>query len=445
MHRGTTPVVANFAWINGELCRDPAAAVRAGAQPGSSWSGQYAIHAEHAGCHTLIRDALGVVKLFFAVTRDGEVHSSNYIAGLVQGGHHLTEVNSVPSGHMLRIEPGCRRFELQAYSVISFAGDSGPSLDVCAARIRDALSTVFARIAVVAEARPTYITLSGGLDSTVIAALACEHLRRPVGLTFVVKEDRDAASEQSDLWHAMRVARHLGIDLEVIELSAEDLMEHLDDVLVFGQDHRDFNVHCGMVNDAIARWLATRHPDQLRPLVLTGDGMNELVADYTPVTYRGHRYYDLPKLQPERLRRFLVAGLDTGDREIGIFAAHGIDVIQPYLMCAQAYAAIPGRFLRSDTAKQELVRHVMGNRVPQHVYDRPKVRAQVASSNEVRGTLAQLAEHGIDADALAQRFAVLLNATTEQIRGLIRGGLYRFATSYQHVGQHAVVSKGEHA
>ena len=445
MDRRTTPSVSNFIWIDGELCRDRPAELRVGEQPGSRCTGQYAIHVEYAGRHTLIRDALGVVKLFFAVTPGGAVHSSNYITGLVQRGHRLADINSVPSGHVLRIEPGSRTYELRPHTVISFAGGDGPSLEVCAAGIRHELSAVFALIAGVAEARPIYITLSGGLDSTVIAALACEHLRRPVGLTFVLNEDRGAATQQSDLWHATRVARRFGIDLEVIEVSAEELVAHLDDVLLYGQDHRDFNVHCGVVNDAIARWLAARHPAHVRPLVLTGDGMNELVADYTPVSYRGHRYYDLPDLPAERLRRFLLAGLDAGDREVGIFAAHGIDVIQPYLLCAQAYAAIPGRFLDSETSKQKLVQHVMGDRVPQHVYDRPKVRAQVASSNEVRGSLAALVARGIDADALARRLAALFGTTLEQIRGLIRGGLYRFATSYDQIAQRAVMTGRDHA
>lgn len=430
---GRTAAVSNFVWIDGDPCRDPSAALRMGEQPDDRWTGQYAIHVEEDGRHTLVRDALGVNKLFVAVTPAGRVESSNFIVDLVERGHPFAAISSVPSGHVLRIELRSRSLELRPHTAIAFEAGDGPSLETCAARIREALASVFVQIAGVARERSTYVTLSGGLDSTVIAAMACEHLSRPVGLTFVVREDRGAVTQESDLWHATRVASHFGMDLEVIEVSREELVAHLDEVLLFGQDHRDFNVHCGMVNDAIARWLAARYPGSVRPLVLTGDGMNELVADYTPVSYRGHCYYDLPQFRPEQLRRFLVAGLDSGDREVGIFAARRVDLLQPYLMCAQAYAGIPGRFLRSDAAKQELVRHVMGARVPQHVYDRPKVRAQVASSHEVRGTLAALAACGIDADALAQRFGALLGATQNDVRNLVRAGMYRFATRYDQL------------
>src|SRR2546422_1077515 len=38
--------------------------------------------------------------------------------------------------------------------------------------------------------------------------------------------------------------------------------------------------------------------------------------------------YRLPKLPPGALRAALVRGLDAGDREVGIFNHHGIDVLQ---------------------------------------------------------------------------------------------------------------------
>jgi len=255
----TTPAVSDFVWIDGAAWQDPAAVLRAGERPDEDWTGQYAVHVEDGGRHTLVRDALGVNKLFFAVTPEGQIESSNFIVDLVERGHPLAEIHSVPSGHVLELEPAANAFDLRPHTTIAFGGDDGRSLEVCAAAIRDALAAVFERLAAVAAGRPTYVTLSGGLDSTVIAAMACEHLGRPIGLTFVVDEDRGAATEQSDLWHATRVARHFGIELEVVEAGGDELVAHLDEVLLYGQDHRDFNVHCGLVNDAIARWLAARH------------------------------------------------------------------------------------------------------------------------------------------------------------------------------------------
>src|SRR5919197_142213 len=105
------------------------------------------------------------------------------------------------------------------------------------------------------------------------------------------------------------------------------------------------------------------------------------MVDYTAVRYHGHDFYRLPRLSPARLRRFLVAGLDAGDREVGVLRYFGVDVIQPFAMCAAAYAALPARFLESPHAKQRLVREIMGDKVPGYVYSRPKTRAQAGGSN----------------------------------------------------------------
>jgi hypothetical protein len=146
--------------------------------------------------------------------------------------------------------------------------------------------------------------------------------------------------------------------------------------------------------------------------------------------HRGQTFYALPRLSPGRLRRFLVQGLDAGDREVGIFARFGLETIQPYALCAEAYAALPGALVGHGDAKQRLVRAAFGDRIPSYVYDRPKVRAQVASASQVGGTLSALVDRGIDAAYLRRRFAELLGAHVDEVDGLIRAGFYRFATAY---------------
>src|SRR5688572_10932425 len=93
VNRRMIPKVTNFLWIDGKRGEDPPVALRGGGQPGSRFTGQYANHVQRAGRHTLIRDALGVVKLFFAISPDGQVHSSNYIVELVRRGHRLTDIS----------------------------------------------------------------------------------------------------------------------------------------------------------------------------------------------------------------------------------------------------------------------------------------------------------------------------------------------------------------
>lgn len=381
--------------------------------------GHFGLHRVN-GRHELVRDPLGVHKLFFAID-GGEVKSSTFFAHLRRSGIPASRIWSVPAGHRILIDPRAERLSIEKVAGPVFADDDGCTLDDHADRIRAALEGTFAMLARAIDDSRVFVTLSGGLDSTSIAALAKEHFPRVVGVTFAVQGD---PLEGSDLAAARRVACELGIELVEVIASADEVLELVDVALAYGQDWRDFNVHCALVNAVIARSLP------IGSTVLTGDGMNELLADYTPVAHAGASYYDLPRLPPARLRRYLVAGLDSGDREVGVYAQRGIRVVQPYLLCADAYAALPARFVGTSDAKQSLVKKVLGERVPRFVYDRPKVRAQVGSSAAPAGTLAVLASRGLGQAALSARFRTLLGLDDHEQRRLIRAGVYRFPTQW---------------
>lgn len=396
-------------------------------------TGQFALHREVRGTHELSRDALGVNKLFFAIGADETVVSSNYWIDLLRAGHR--QVWSVPAGHVVRIAPAARALTAERFCELEFPEEGTRPLREHGVRIRARLDDVFQRIRRVAAGRPLYVTLSGGLDSTGIAALAREHLGAFTAVTFALARpaaDGAAVADEppgSDLHAARRVAAEIGVPLEVVSTGADDLLDLLDDVLLHGQDFRDFNVHCGLVNAALGAAIASRHVAGPRPLVLTGDTMNELLADYEPETYRGATYYPLPRLARGRLRRHLVAGLDAGDREVGILARMGVDVIQPYALAADAYAALPDAAVATPDAKRTLVECVLGRLVPRFVYDRPKVRAQVGGADGM-GTMGLMLDRGLDATWLEHRFAELFALDPAEVKGTIRAGRYRFPTSY---------------
>ncbi|HSK04298.1 MAG TPA: asparagine synthase-related protein [Kofleriaceae bacterium] len=436
--------VTDFVWKDGRLV-DPADLVReldllAGPDPVERarglW-GQFALHQAAGDAHVLVRDPLGVNKLFFAIGARGEVVSSSYWIDLVRAGHPASAIWSVPSGRVLRVEPARRRLELTPYATLRFNPDPRPEPGAeDAARIRRALDAAFERIRAAACGRPLYVTVSGGLDSTTIAALARRHLGEFTAVTFAIHDGGDGPSRPTeDLQYASRVAAELRVPLRVVHATADELLSLIDVALCYGQDWRDFNVHCALVNAAIGRAIAEdvardAPPPAARPVLLTGDTMNELVADYAPVSYRGRDYYPLPRMPAGQLRRFLVQGLDAGDREVGVFTHYGLDAIQPYALCVEAYAALPGGCLERPEAKQALVRQVMGDAIPSYIYERPKVRAQVGGAGEVRGTLAALVDRGIDSAALERRFCELFDLDPSRLRRAIRAGLYQFPTAY---------------
>jgi asparagine synthetase B (glutamine-hydrolysing) len=428
------PTIADHVWLG------PRPVIIAGTNPdeilaqAAEATGHYALHLETDDGHVLVRDPLGVNKLFFTVTASGEVSSANFLHQLIDDGSSLDRIWSVPSGHAVVIDPTTQTYDLRRHHVLPF--DDGDDTEIggdIVERIRDRLEEVFDGIAASAADRPVYVCLSGGMDSTGVAVLARRRMPGITAVTFALAEgmDRGHAATPDDLTTARRLAVDLDLRMLEVIVAGEAVVETLDDVLRYGQDWRDFNVHCGLVNEALARSIAAdaRARGTARPIVLTGDTMNELMADYTPVEYRGQTFYALPRLPMARLRRALVAGLDSGDREIGIFGRHGVDVIQPYALAADAYTAVPAGALGEPRSKQALAHRIFGDSVPSYVYDRPKVRAQ-AASEDVGGTLGLLADRGIHGAALQERFAQVLRVQPAHLRTFIRAGLYRYTTTY---------------
>jgi asparagine synthetase B (glutamine-hydrolysing) len=416
--------VTNFCWEAGHavpveqvLAEDPSCGRLASA------NGQFASHQVDArGTSTLVRDEIGVNKLFFSIDAFGGLTSSNYRHDFV--GTDDARVWSVPAGHVVRVSAGSHSVRMERWSTLEFATESPYSLTEHAVRIRARLDAAFRDIRGAIAGRPLYVTLSGGLDSTTIAVLARELIGDFTAVTFDVGSDE--ADKSSDMFHARRVARELGVPFLAVSIEPDDVLALLDTTLIYGQDFRDFNVHCGLVNAAIAAAIEARHPTGPRPVVLTGDCMNELLADYAPESYRGQSLYPLPQMPAGRLRRHLVAGLDAGDREVGIFAQRRIDVIQPYALCAREYAALPDAMLDAPHAKAALARAVMGATIPEHVYERPKVRAQVGGAQG--GTMRLLLDLGIDGAWLVERFAALFQLEPAEVRRSIRAGRYRTPT-----------------
>jgi asparagine synthetase B (glutamine-hydrolysing) len=229
---------------------------------------------------------------------------------------------------------------------------------------------------------------------------------------------------------AERLAGDLGLPLLQATVSQDELFANIDTVLLEGIDWRDFNVHAALVNAALAAAIddSLRPGDPASALVLTGDLANEFLVDYHPERYGATTYYELPRLSSAALRTSLVRGLDTCHREIGVFAAWGLSVVQPYAVAADAYLALDAGLLEHEDRKQRLCREVFGSLLPDYVYSRPKTRAQVGDSNLDGGVLAACVDRGFDGAWLQRRFARLHSISdANALARFIRAGRYRAA------------------
>jgi asparagine synthetase B (glutamine-hydrolysing) len=379
------------------------------------------------GCVTLARDPLGLNKLFVAVHESGSVVAANYLVDMVRHGVPFEAMYSVPAGHVVRIAPKQNLVELSRYAAdCNRPAAAAESVDDVARSIRAGLENWLSRIARQFGDRNVCICLSGGLDSGLIAALARKYFRNLTAYTYSFTGEGIPLSE--DAVYAERLARILDIPFRLVPATADDLQDAVEAALCYGQDWRDFNVHCAIVNEIVARAIrsdaaAAGGP---MPLVLTGDLANEFLADYEPVPYDGQEYYKLPRMEPFDLRRILVRGLDSGDREVGVFSHHGLDVVQPYGLVVDQYHRLPPAFIGGKESKQALVRKIAGDLLPLFLFTRPKVRAQVGDSKATAGILPLLIQRGQGADWMRCAFCRLFNIDgVALLDRFIRGGRYR--------------------
>lgn len=431
--------IKNFCWERDSL--RPLAEVDRGVALGGTLAdlrGQFSFaFATPDGGATLVRDRLGLNKLFVAVHESGRVPVANYLIDLVRQGVPLAAIYSVPAGHSLEIDLQERAVSLTRHATIEpEPGRAADGLEQIARDIREQLEVCFSRLAEQFSQRQICVCLSGGLDSGVIAALARKYFRDVTAYTYGFADPQYAKSE--DASYAERLADVLRLPLRFVPASSEDVLAVLDDALCYGQDWRDFNVHCAIVNELLARTIRSdgeKRGTDSPPLVLTGDLANEFLADYAAVSYNGEEYYRLPRLSPGDLRVVLIRGLDAGDREVGIFNHYGLDVIQPYGLVVDQYLRLPGSFLGQPRSKQMLAREIAGDLLPSFVFDRVKVRAQIGSSTESTGILPVLIGSGYDCGGLRQAFCRLFSVEEEAfLSKFVRGGRYRFMTQFPNGG-----------
>lgn len=189
----------------------------------------------------LLRDRLGEKPLQYAMDTDGTVYFASETAALVASGRvpvvpdmeainryfhfrfvpepatPLKHVRKLQAGHWLELGPDQPIPVPKAYWSVSDA----PALEADPVdSLRSDLEDV-GKIIVRSDV-PVGVALSGGLDSSVVASLAVRHCPRKVTAFSVGYAGRPACDERAD---AAALARHLGIDMVEVELSAGDVTE----------------------------------------------------------------------------------------------------------------------------------------------------------------------------------------------------------------------------
>jgi len=232
--------------------------------------GMFAFALRRNGSVLAARDPLGIKPLYAARMGDGVAFASEAKAFDGLG----LEVAALPPGAWMDGGTGAGRWWTTPRAAHGL--DGAPDPDAIAARLREELERAVAKWMVADVEVGAF--LSGGLDSSIIAALAARMAPHRLR-TFAV-----GVEGAPDLVAARRVAEHIGSDHHEEVFDPDDIAEALPTVL------RHLETPCiDSVRSAIPTHIVSRLARRHVKTVLTGEGADELFAGY-----RWHKTLESP-------------------------------------------------------------------------------------------------------------------------------------------------------
>ena len=199
-------------------------------------------------------------------------------------------ISKLPAAHIMTVENG--EIKTRRYWNLSFAKNGHkPSLDKAASELRNLLSDAV-RMRLVADV-PLGILLSGGVDSSTVAAFATQHATETVK-TFSIGFSEDSFDETR---YAREVAAYLGTDHYEEILSAQKAGDLINEIGTW----LDEPLSDGSL---IPTYLLARFVRKHVTVALGGDGGDEIFAGYP--MYYGHKVAGAYRAIPQFLRSGLI-------------------------------------------------------------------------------------------------------------------------------------------
>ena len=119
------------------------------------------------------------------------------------------------------------------------------------------------------ECKSDWIALSGGLDSSILAHLRKD--QKPQTMTIITKDFLG-----TDLTFAQIIAKHLGLNLSLIQVSMEDVLDSINETIKILGNYNDIEIRNSIVPYIYLTTLKKNGVDS----VITGDGADEVFAGY---------------------------------------------------------------------------------------------------------------------------------------------------------------------
>ena len=357
--------------------------------------------ADEDGRVWLGRDPLGVKPLYW-VRHDERVIAASELNAFPSA--LRPHVEEFPIGHVWTPEQGLWAYVDLHDEPLGAAEQVGPDFvtraDAEEAVRRTLVTAVSERM--MADV-PVGVFLSGGLDSSIVAAI----LARESTPGNVVHSFAAGTEGSSDLAAARIVADALGLEHHERVYTDEDVVEVLPSVVASTESYEPSLIRSAVPNYLLAE-LAARHVK----VVLTGEGADELFAGY----------HHLRELDEDALRVALVDGvaalhhlnLQRCDR---VTMAHGLEARVPFLsreMLAVAQRVpVQWKLLGEDGQEKRLLREAFEGWIPHEILWRRK--EQFGDGSGTADAMARVVDSLVpDAEWQEVRFAGLPPARTRE-------------------------------
>ena len=278
----------------------------------------FALWDQDRGRLLLARDRAGVKPLYYARLPDGGIAFASELTALIQhpsvskrlsqdalAGYFFSDYVQAPQsmiegvyklepGHTLVWEKG-KLFDPKPFwnvqEVLSKSAGEEKSVSELSARLEQLLEASVDRQLI--SDVPVGVFLSGGIDSSIVAALARRKAGASIRTFSMAFKDKDF-DESS---YARLVAKHLGTDHQEEFLTEANLIESLDAALnVLDEPNSDPSI--------LPTFCLSRLTVRSVKVALGGDGGDELFAGYP--TYKAFNYSRYYKLLPEVLRKRVI-------------------------------------------------------------------------------------------------------------------------------------------
>jgi asparagine synthase (glutamine-hydrolysing) len=343
--------------------------------------GMFAFAIQHKGEILLGRDPIGIKPLYYGTSADGNhFFFASEIKALIG---QVESIQEFPAGYWYHSRLGWHKYYQLDETILPFEGTPTEALPAIKSTLRKAVSK-----RLLADV-PVGVSLSGGLDSSIVTALARAETEQLHSFAVGVENSADLAA-------ARRMANYLDTIHHEYVYTAQDMVNALPEVLYYLESFDPALVRSAIPNYFLAK-LASEHVK----VMLTGEGADEIYAGYDYLA----QFETSEELQNEMVHITNALHNTNLQRADRMSMAFGLEARVPFLDVQSISLAlgIPADWkLHHEQTPKALLREAFMDDLPHEIVNRPKQKFSLGAGSS--DLITQYAKVEItDQEFLAER------------------------------------------